>query len=222
MPFSFAGILSIAAACVPFALRLGTLCCALALATTHTSLAQAPLSQAPAALAPFVTIEGDRKDTGWWDLADFHPFTTYVRGIPVNQIRKNWCKATEFSKELIPKQLLLVDGQDQMDANRVFFAVEGNLDGSATKQVALVGVYQECAGEKGSFVLILDQPISTKKARVRFVHSWKTDRQFAVLEKSKGNLITLWTCMACDEQRSDLQWDRKKRKFGWLPGVDQD
>jgi hypothetical protein len=151
------------------------LCCFLSLITAHPSLAK----------APFVTVEGDLKSTAWWVLADFHPFTTEVRGIPVSQIRKNWCKATEFRNDLIPKELLVVNGKDQMEAGNLFFAVEGSFDGSATKQVALTGVYQECAGRKGSFVLILDQPINTRKPRIRFIATSQTDHQFLALEKGK-------------------------------------
>ncbi len=193
------------------------MCCILALITAHPSLAQAPLAQA----APFVTVEGDLKSTAWWVLAEFHPFTTEVRGIPVSQIRKNWCKATEFRKDLIPKELLFENGRNEMEAGGRFFAVEGNFDGSATKQVALTGVYQECAGQKGSFVLILDQPINTRKPRIRFITTSETNHQFLALEKEKDNRIVVWTCMECDAF-SVLKWDRKKRKFEWLPQPDEE
>jgi len=192
------------------------LCCILALITAHPSLAQAPLAQ-----APFVTVEGDLKSTAWWVLAEFHPFTTEVRGIPVSQIRKNWCKATEFRKDLIPKELLFENGRNEMEAGDRFFALEGSFDGSATKQAALTGVYQECAGQKGSFVLILDQPINTRKPRIRFISTSETNRQFLALEKEKDNRIVVWTCMECDAF-SVLKWDRKKRKFGWLPQPDEE
>jgi hypothetical protein len=186
------------------------LCCTLALITAHPSLAQAPPAQ-----APFVTVEGDLKSTAWWVLAEFHPFTTEVRGIPVGQIRKNWCKATEFHKDLIPRELIFAYGTDAMEAGHLFFAVEGSFDGSPTRQVALTGVYQECTGRKGSFVLILDLPIDTRKPRIRFIATSETNHQFLALQKGKDNLIVAWTCMECDA-RSLLQWDRKKRKFGWL------
>ena len=104
---------------------------------------------------PFVTIEGDLKTAAWWGLADFHPFETEVRGIPVNQIRKNWCKATEFRKDLIPKEILFEEGVDEMEASKLSFALEGHFDGSANTQTALVGVYQECSGQKGRFIMIL-------------------------------------------------------------------
>jgi hypothetical protein len=167
----------------------------------------------------FVTIQGDPKKVAWWVLADFHPFTTEVRGIPASKIRNNWCKATEFRKDIIPKELLIESGVDAMQAAGMSFAVEGRFDGSAMKQVALVGVYEECAGKKGRFVLILDQP-ADGKAQIRFVDAEQTDHQFGALQKGKNNAIVVWSCMECDGS-SVLKWDRKKRKFDWVPQPDE-
>ncbi len=167
----------------------------------------------------FVTIQGDLTRTAWWVLADFHPFTTEVRGIPVSKIRKSWCKATEFRKDLIPKELLVEGGVDGMEANKMSFAVEGHFDGSATKQVALVGVYEECAGKRGQFILILDQP-ADGKAKIRFINAMQMDHQFGALQKGEDNTVVTWSCMDCDG-RSVLKWDRKKRKFDWLPEPDE-
>lgn len=174
------------------------------------AIAHAPAQQG------FVTLKGDLKTSAWWVIADFEPFTTEVRGIPANRIRKDWCKATEFREDLIPRELLGADGM--LGAERSF-AIEGRFDGSATKQVALVGVYQECSGKKGRFILILDQP-ADGKAKVRFVSAVRTDHQFGALEKGKDNTIVAWSCMDCDGI-SVLKWDRKKRKFDWLPEPDE-
>jgi hypothetical protein len=166
----------------------------------------------------FVTIM-DPNNPAWWVSAEFHPFTTEVRGIPVSQIRKNWCKATEFRKDLIPRRLLVDErGVDAMHAAEMSFAVEGRFDGSTVKQVALAGVYEECAGKKGRFTLILDQP-ADGKAKIRFVSAVPTDHQFGALQKAKDNTIVVWSCMECDGG-SSLRWDRKKRKFDWLPEPD--
>ena len=74
---------------------------------------------------PFVTIEGNLKGAAWWTIADFHPFTTEIRGIPANQIRENWCKATEFRKDLIPKEILFNDGIDEMETYKLSFSLDG-------------------------------------------------------------------------------------------------
>jgi hypothetical protein len=173
-----------------------------------TTIAQAPAQQ------PFMTIEGNKERTAWWLVADFHPFTTEVRGISVKQIRKSWCKATEFRKDLIPKQFLSPDGSDVMDESGLSFAVEGHFDGSGTTRVALVGVYQECSGQKGRFILVLDQPIGGEP-KIRFVDATPTDRQFGALQKNKDDDLVAWGCMECDDA-STLKWNRKSRRFHWL------
>ena len=107
------------------------------------------LSCAPTqAEPPFVTINGDLKTTAWWVIAEFHPFTTEVRGIPASQIRKTWCKATEFRKDLIPKELLVENNADGMAQAGLSFALEGHFDGSAANQVALVGVYRNAPARR--------------------------------------------------------------------------
>ena len=164
---------------------------------------------------PFLTTAGDLKSVAWWVLAEFHPFTTEVRGIPVNKIRKNWCKATEFRKELIPRELLFEGGTDAMAASGFEFALEGHFGGSPTKQVALVGVYEECSGKKGRFILILDQPTGGS-VKVRFVSAVLTEHQFGALQRGEHNSIIAWACMECDNF-AELKWDSRKRRFDWVP-----
>jgi hypothetical protein len=161
----------------------------------------------------FVTINGDLKTTAWWGLADFEPFTAEVRGIPASQIRKNWCKATEFRKDLIPRELLFENGSDEMDQAQLSFALEGHFDGSPMTQVALVGVYQECSGKKGRFILIIDRPAGGPSG-IRFVNAVETDRQFGALAKGKDNTLVAWACMECDIY-SVLKWNPKSRRFQW-------
>ena len=168
-----------------------------------------------AAQQAFVTLNGNPKTDAWWVIADFHPSTTEVRGIPANRIRKSWCKATEFRKDLIPRELLFDGNTDAMAAANMSFSVEGHFDGTTTKQVALVGVFEECDGPKGRFILILDQPVEGAP-KIRFVNALRVDRQFGALQKGKDISIVAWSCMECDNF-SVLKWDRKKRKFDWLP-----
>jgi hypothetical protein len=169
---------------------------------------------------PFVTVEGDLKNIAWWVISEFHPFTTAVRGIPVGKIRKSWCKVTEFRTDLIPRELLFEGGVDAMESSGLSFALEGHFDGSITAELAVVGVYEECSGQKGRFILILDQ-LPNGKPKVRFVNAVPTDHQFGALSAGKDNTILAWACMACDNI-SVLKWDPKKRKFDWLPEPEED
>jgi len=146
----------------------------------------------------------------WWLRTSFNPMHTEVRGIPVGKIRPDWCKATEFTRALMPKKEMEEEGSDKiMDEVGLSFAVTGNFDRSKTTQVALVGVYQECSGKKGSFLLIIDD--GTQK--VRFVHATPTETQFAVLAPDKRDVVVLY-CLECDVGDT-LRWNTKKKAFGW-------
>lgn len=154
----------------------------------------------------FVTLDPQPEGNAWWLRARFHPFETQVRGVPVQQIGLNWCKASEFRRELFPRELDFNDG--------LSFAIDGFFDDSKVKQTALVGAYETCDGVKGTFLLILGwlpQGVPT----IRFVHERPTDHQFSILRAGQGSSIESWHCMSCDSG-SQLKWDRSKRRFVWV------
>jgi hypothetical protein len=156
----------------------------------------------------FVTVKPGAE--AWWLRASFNPLHTEVRGIPVAQIRRNWCKASEYTRELIPNALLLEGGSDTMKEAGLAFSLEGNFDSSKVKQVALVGVYQTCAGQKGSFLLVIDEGTS----KVRFLDTSPGKTQFAVLAADKNDIVLLH-CMECDIGGT-LRWSAKKKAFAWV------
>jgi hypothetical protein len=161
--------------------------------------------QASEAEQAFVTVAPNPAYYAWWLRAEFHPFQTEVRGIPIGKIRSTWCKAAEFRKDLFPPELYIDDSFS--------FAVEGFFDGSKIRQTALVGAYESCAGVKGTFLLILARPRSGSPT-IRFIEEMPTDRQFAVLTTRPDSSIVLWHCMCCDSA-SRLKWDRSRRRFLW-------
>jgi hypothetical protein len=163
---------------------------------------------------PFMTLDKKMGDAVWWLAAEFHPFTTEVRGIPAGKIRKSWCKATELRKDLLPREVVF--DRNGKDAMQDFsFALEGSFDGSAAKQVALVGVYEDCAGKTGHFFVILE-PSPAGQFKVRFLDTEQNVHPFSALSIDKDKTIYVWSCMECDNV-AKLKWDRKRRKFVWLP-----
>ena len=76
-------------------------------------------------------------------------------------------------------------------------------------------MYQECSGQKGRFVLILDLP-ARGSPKIRFLDALPTDRQFGSLAHGEDDTIIVWACMECDNY-SVLKWDRSKGNFGWRP-----
>jgi len=138
---------------------------------------------------------------------------TEVRGIPVQKIRPDWCKATEFTRELMPKKEMEEEGSDKiMDEVGLAFAVEGRFvrNRRGARQVALVGVYQTCAGKKGRFLLVLDQGSNN----IRFVDVTPTETQFAVLAPDKRAVVILY-CLECDVGDT-LRWNTNKKAFAWV------
>jgi hypothetical protein len=110
----------------------------------------------------------------------------------------------------MPKKEMEEDGSERiMDEAGLSFAVEGNFDRSKTKQLAVVGVYETCGGEKGTFLLVIDKDTS----RIRFVDGSPSNAQFAVLATQKSDIVMLF-CMECDNSAT-LRWNAKKKVFVW-------
>jgi hypothetical protein len=158
---------------------------------------------------PFAIVKPGKE--AWWLRTSFYPTHTEVRGIPVKQIRANWCKATEYIRELMPQKEMEEESSGKlMDEVGLSFSVTGNFDRSKTRQVALVGVYESCTGQKGSFLLVLDE--GTQK--IRFVDAVPGKTQFAVLASDKKDIVILY-CIECDVGGT-LRWNAKKKAFGWV------
>ncbi len=154
----------------------------------------------------FVKIAPEPKSSMWWLRAEFHPFETAVRGLPVSAIRKSWCKATEFRKELFPPE-----AKSDLDrSGDLAFSIDGSFDGSGTRQTALIGAYETCAGRRGSFLLVLARPLG-KQEKIMFVHEMP-DEPFGILMAGPGPTIQALHCMECDSA-TEFRWDKSRRRF---------
>src|SRR5262245_46351606 len=91
------------------------------------------LATASYAQQPFVTVKPGID--AWWLRTSFNPMHTEVRGIPVAKIRRNWCKATEFTRALMPKKEMDEEKSEQMmDEVGLGFSFTGHFDRSKAKQ----------------------------------------------------------------------------------------
>jgi hypothetical protein len=158
----------------------------------------------------FLKTGPDKKGEAWWLRTEYRAFGVEVRGLPVAKIRSNWCKATEFRKDLFPPDLAAYFPEKESP-----FAVDGFFDDSKTKQTALVGVYETCKGERGAFFLILTMPQS-KPPVVRFLVELPGERQFAIVDTVDASTIAVFHCMECDHM-SKYRWNKKKKRFALLP-----
>ena len=166
----------------------------------------------------FVSIAPEPTNYAWWLRAEFNPFHDAIRGIPVGKISKAWCKATEFTSDLFPRELLFENGKDSLAASGVAFAVEGHFDYSKNVLQAMVGVYQTCGGEKGTFLLVIE-PRQQASAEIRFLEEFPSTRQFAALRLLPDSSIELWWCLECDDSQQ-LKWSKPDRSFIWVPTDD--
>jgi hypothetical protein len=159
----------------------------------------------------FATTAPEPYFYAWWLRTEFHPFERQVRGIPISQIRSAWCKATEFRKDLFPADFASdIDGSAGLS-----FSVDGPFDGSKIKQTALLGVYETCAGETGTFLLVLAWS-QTGRPAIRFIHEMPAQHQFAILGPVRDSTISVFHCMSCDHV-TQFKWDKSKARFVRLP-----
>lgn len=163
----------------------------------------------------FVKIAPEPKSYAWWLRAEFHPFETAVRGIPVSAIQKSWCKATEFRSELFPPE-----AQSSLKSSGdLRFAVDGSFDGSKSRQTALIGAYQTCTGKRGSFLLVFARR-PNKPPTLRFVHAMP-DQPFGMVAALPDGTIQVFHCMECD-LATKFRWDKAKARFVQLPPDHED
>ncbi len=173
------------------------------LALLLTALATAAQAQG------FYTLKNGQE--AWWLRAAFNPTGTEVRGIPVAQIQKDWCKATEFTPDNMKDLLAMEQAGETMKEAKLSFAVSGNFARTRTKQVALVGVYQECGGKKGSFLLVIDEGTN----KVRYVDAMPGEEQFAAVGANKTDIV-FTSCLECDGGVT-LRWNAKRKIFAVVP-----
>jgi hypothetical protein len=147
----------------------------------------------------------------WWLRAAFNPAGTEVRGIPVKSIKPNWCRADEFTPDNMKDLLAMEQAGQTMKEAGLSFAVEGNFDRTKVKQVALVGVYQECGGKKGSFLLVVDAGTT----KVRYVDAMPGEEQFAAVGAHKNDIV-FTSCLECDGGVT-MRWNAKRKIFAAVP-----
>jgi hypothetical protein len=163
----------------------------------------------------FVRIAPEPKSYVWWLRAEFRPFETEVRGIPISAIRKSWCKATEFRKDLFPPEAR----PDLEHSDGLAFGIDGSFDGSKTRQTALIGVYETCAGKRGSFLLVLAH-LRGMPTKIMDVHEMP-DHQFGMLMVLPDSTIQVFHCMECDSA-TQFRWDKSRGRFVQLPAGKED
>jgi len=149
------------------------------------------------------------KYVAWWSRIEFAPVHKEIRGVPVHQLDSSWRLASELCKEAIPSELLLEWGTDIMQESDSSFFLYGDFNKDGVEDLALVGVYENKSGERGSFVLILSKDNQGRWHKSFLEYLGKPG--FTALSK-KNDSIEVWFCLECDFGAL-LIWDTETRKY---------
>ena len=147
------------------------------------------------------------KDDVWWLRADFHALHREVRGIPVAKISADWCKATEFKRELFPKELLFENGADVLAPANLSFSLEARSNGPGRSRSRLSDL-RDLPRTKGRFFLILDAATN----RVRFLDAGVAKDRFSAIAPAGRSGIVIMHCLEC-YIGSTVRWDRARKRF---------
>lgn len=188
----------------------------------------AGLLAAPASAAgqgPFVVVL-DTDETGgsgdglaWWlRLSIVRPMGRDVAGVPLADINRfqpdaagnDWCWAQELSRTsyfgLSRETQLEIDAT--LAAQEPDFRVVGPLIGSGSQEAA-VGFYEDCYGDQGAFLLIIDQ--TTRE--VLHLETW-TEWPTSVIWLKYGDegALEFGSCFECGHAEA-LFYDDRRRRF---------
>lgn len=143
-------------------------------------------------LSQFISIQAG-ENVAWYLRSEFHPFGKTIRGIPVEKINPNWCKANEF------KETLFLDDIPRADIKAIqkdggTFSLTEKFDG-VNQQTALVGIYETCSHDTGTFLMLLQTEKSSSP--IVFLKEY-ANAFFVYLLPLQKNRMVLADCYGCD------------------------
>lgn len=172
----------------------------------------------------FITNKKNAENSSWW-LKEINavPKGNTVFGVTVDDINNYnrfngiggmWCFANILSRKSFTspdKSIRLEIDETMWDEVLPGFQASGVFTGQG-KQDAVVGIFEDCSGTQGSFILIADRSQPKKIVYLEFTEG---STGFVWLKKSKnGNSLILGTCLYCGDW-SELSYDVKRKRFYW-------
>ena len=154
----------------------------------------------------FVHVAPEPSNSAWWLRAEYNPFGTSVRGIPIRRLSSEWCFANEFTPKLIPSEYM------REVSPELSFSVESRF-GHGRMKTALVGAFETCAHQKGLFLLIIERHRGT--SIVRYLKAFPVQQSLAALRITPDDTLELWWCSHCDNYE-ELAWDKKHKRYDWV------
>lgn len=161
---------------------------------------QTPTSPAKVAcvfvlLSTLSVLGQDKPDEAWWLRANFVPTETVYDSLPVSAINKDWVRITILSYASLPSEAK--EDLDWMHRDGFRFVVDDYFKRAGLSDRELCGVFEDRAGHRGRFVLVLEKPTGGAW-RVAYLHKEVGESGFSILIRRSEGLF--WgTCMQCEE-----------------------
>ncbi|OPY76991.1 MAG: hypothetical protein A4E64_01291 [Syntrophorhabdus sp. PtaU1.Bin058] len=159
-----------------------------------------------------VQVAPEPKNYAWWLRTEFIPVDKEIRGIPVEQIDASWRLASELIIDDIPEELRCEDGCNLMEDSGLSFSRSGDFNRDGIVDLALIGIYEDKALNRGSFLLILSKD-GKGKWRKSFLERLGKPAFAALSEKDP---MKIWYCMECDFGAL-LIWDKENNRYVLKP-----
>jgi hypothetical protein len=168
------------------------------------------LAAPPASAADKVlVIASEPADKPWWRRAQWQPRATLVQGVPIKRLHPDWCAAEALSRSAFDAAAGAA-AVEQALAGRSLM-LHGNFDGSGAPQIAFVGAYRRCAGEKGLFAAIVEP--AKDRVRMRFlVEVPEPGSGLALLDREPDGSLAVWWCADCGNGNR-IAFNRERREF---------
>lgn len=170
-----------------------------------------------------VTLNPDADGIAWSEHTEFQPRGMSIRGIPVRQLRSDWCKASEFTLQAFPDSARRHGryGLDQlMSTLGATFSTSGTF-GTGKRLDVLLGVFETCQGQRANFLLVLDPERAGQDGIVQLEEISKR-ATFVYLQTDRTG-ESFWTvsCFACDDPGTRYRWDPRRGRFVADPHIEE-
>lgn len=144
-------------------------------------------------LAAALPVGSAAAEDAWWKTFELEPRDTELLEVPVDRVNREWVRATALeSSALSAAQRAELAGKKRQ------FVVNGDFNGDGRPDRALVGVYQDKQGKRGSFVALFTR---RDDRTWQPVYSEVGDEplQFSVLHQPPDNPYRLYWdhCLDC-------------------------
>jgi hypothetical protein len=145
-----------------------------------------------------------------WLRVKYTPVSNHIESIPIRRIDKRWAKVLVLRMANQPPDVASAVRRNEQFGYQ--FEAEGDFNGDAKRDKAMVGVYENKNGEVGRFFLVLteEKPGRWKPA---FLYKIPGEPGFGILLYQRGR-VSFATCMECDTV-GDLLWVKGRYRIRW-------